>query len=50
VLVRDWYEIRRVALSADGRCLHCGAWVPGVFEGPVGDWGARRVPVRLGRA
>jgi pyruvate formate lyase activating enzyme len=47
VVVRDWYEIRRYALTDDGHCASCGAVVAGVFDGPVGTWGARRRPVRL---
>jgi pyruvate formate lyase activating enzyme len=47
VIGRDWYRLTRWALSDDGRCLHCGARCPGVFDGPPGDWGARRRPVRL---
>ena len=35
------------ALNAEGRCLHCGARCPGVFEAVPGHWGARRLPVRL---
>jgi pyruvate formate lyase activating enzyme len=44
---RDWYEIGTYALTDDGHCQRCGALVPGVYDGPVGSWGARRVPVRL---
>ncbi|MGH3681242.1 MAG: AmmeMemoRadiSam system radical SAM enzyme [Natronosporangium sp.] len=47
VVVRDWYEIRRYALTDRGACLHCGAQVPGEYDGPVGGWGSRRLPVRL---
>jgi pyruvate formate lyase activating enzyme len=47
VVVRDWYVIEDYALSADGNCVHCGASVPGVYAGPVGQWGSRRLPVRL---
>jgi pyruvate formate lyase activating enzyme len=47
VIVRDWYVIERYRLSDDGRCIHCGASLPGRFDGPVGTWGSRRLPVRL---
>jgi pyruvate formate lyase activating enzyme len=47
VVVRDWYEMLRYDLSASGTCVHCGYQVPGVYEGPVGDWGNKRRPVRL---
>jgi pyruvate formate lyase activating enzyme len=47
VVVRDWYVIRRYRLTDDGRCARCGTRLPGVYDGPVGDWGSRRMPVRL---
>jgi pyruvate formate lyase activating enzyme len=47
VVVRDWYELRRYDLTAGGACVHCGAQLPGVFDGPAGGWGPRRLPVRL---
>jgi pyruvate formate lyase activating enzyme len=47
VVTRDWYVIEAWRLTGDGRCRSCGTAVPGVFDGPPGEWGARRVPVRL---
>jgi pyruvate formate lyase activating enzyme len=47
VVERDWYTIRRYRLSDDGRCTSCGTQVAGVFDGPAGTWGARRLAVRL---
>jgi pyruvate formate lyase activating enzyme len=47
VVVRDWYEIVRYQLTGGGLCGACGAPVPGVYDGPVGRWGSRRLPVRL---
>ena len=44
---RDWYTLTHWHLSDDGHCLSCGTQCAGVFEGPPGDWGARRQPVRL---
>jgi pyruvate formate lyase activating enzyme len=44
---RDWYEITAWNLSDDGHCRSCGTRCAGVFEGPQGGWGSRRVPVRL---
>jgi pyruvate formate lyase activating enzyme len=49
VVVRDWYEIIRYRITDRGECGGCGAPVPGVYDGPAGDWGSRRMPVRLGR-
>jgi pyruvate formate lyase activating enzyme len=48
VVRRDWYVLLRYDLSDTGRCLHCGHQLPGVYDGPAGDWGNRRQPVRLG--
>ncbi|HEY4629734.1 MAG TPA: AmmeMemoRadiSam system radical SAM enzyme, partial [Blastococcus sp.] len=50
VVERDWYVINRYRLTDDGRCLSCGAPVPGRYDGPAGRWGARRLPVSLARA
>ncbi len=47
VIVRDWYAILAYELDARGRCRRCGAAVPGRFGAAVGDWGPRRMPVRL---
>ncbi len=44
---RDWYRLTRWNLTDDGRCTTCGAACPGRFDGPPGDWGAKRMPVRL---
>ncbi len=46
---RDWYELGKWNLE-DGRCRSCGYEIAGVFEEQCGDWGARRVPVRMGTA
>jgi len=47
VIVRDWYVINRYDLTDEGSCRSCGTSVPGVYDGPAGRWGARRVPVSL---
>jgi pyruvate formate lyase activating enzyme len=47
VVERDWYDIRAYRLADDGRCTRCGTALPGRFDGPVGAWGARRMPVRI---
>jgi pyruvate formate lyase activating enzyme len=44
---RDWYELSEWNLTDDGHCTHCGVRCAGVFDGPPGDWGARRQPVSL---
>jgi pyruvate formate lyase activating enzyme len=47
VIERDWYRLGRYRLSDDGHCETCGTRIAGVFDGPPGDWGPRRRPVRL---
>jgi pyruvate formate lyase activating enzyme len=44
---RDWYELSAWTLTDDGRCRACGTRCAGMFAGPPGRWGARRLPVRL---
>lgn len=44
---RDWYVLSDWNLSDDGHCKKCGTQCAGVFSGPPGDWGSRRLPVRL---
>ncbi len=45
---RDWYRLSTWNLTADGHCSACGAACAGVFDGPPGDWGRKRMPVRIG--
>ncbi len=48
LIVRDWHEIERYALTPDGRCPHCENVVAGRFERFDGHTlGRRRIPVRL---
>ena len=44
---RDWYVLSDWNLTNDGHCTGCGTQCAGVFDGPPGEWGARRMPVRL---
>jgi len=44
---RDGYVLTAWNLTYDGRCRACGTPCAGVFDGPPGDWGPRRQPVRL---
>ncbi len=46
VIERDWYVLGRWRLKGN-RCEVCGAVIPGVFEDRPGDFGARRIPVRI---
>ncbi len=50
VIGRDWYRLTKWNLTMDGErgtCGSCGTAIAGVFEGRPGDWGPRRLPVRL---
>jgi len=47
VIERDWYRLDEWRLDASGACLKCGTQIPGMFDGAPGQWGARRLPVRL---
>src|SRR6266540_4611853 len=44
---RDWYDLTAWNLTADGRCVGCGASCAGVFDSGHGNWGARRQAVRV---
>ena len=44
---RDWYVITAWNLTDTGACRACGSACTPVFDGAPGDWGARRLPVRL---
>jgi pyruvate formate lyase activating enzyme len=44
---RDWYVLSGWNLTDDGHCQKCNVLCAGVFDGPAGDWGAKRMPVRL---
>jgi pyruvate formate lyase activating enzyme len=44
---RDWYDLTAWNLTADGRCVGCGASCAGVFDSGHGHWGARRQAVRV---
>ncbi|MBN9105333.1 MAG: AmmeMemoRadiSam system radical SAM enzyme [Propionibacteriaceae bacterium] len=47
LVVRDWYRILDYALTADGSCPRCGLAVPGRFDATAGDFGSRRIPLRI---
>ena len=48
VIGRDWYEITGWNLTPEGNCRDCGASCAGIFDGPPGDWGRKRMPLSLG--
>lgn len=47
LIARDWYELSDWNLDDSGHCLSCGAACAGRFQGRHGQWGRRRLPVRL---
>ena len=47
VIERDWYELGEWRLDEHGRCDACGTEVAGRFDAHPGDFGARRIPLRL---
>ena len=46
VIERDWYQLGRYNLVRNW-CAFCGAVIPGVFDAGPGDWGRKRVPIRI---
>ena len=47
VIERDWFQLGNWKLTETGACQKCERQIPGVFAGAPGDWGARRLGVRL---
>ncbi|MBZ0145487.1 MAG: AmmeMemoRadiSam system radical SAM enzyme [Rhodocyclaceae bacterium] len=47
VIVRDWHQILAYDLTEEGHCEHCGAPVAGRFGQFTGQFGRRRIPVRV---
>ncbi len=47
LIERDWYDLKVYRLTDDGHCPTCGAACAGLFDGRAGQWGRRRLPVRL---
>ncbi len=44
---RDWYQLSEWNLDAEGKCRNCGTPCAGVFEERPGDWGPKRVAVKM---
>lgn len=49
LIERDRYTLLRYRITSDGRCPDCSRPVPGRFDAAPGDFGPRRIPIRLGR-
>jgi len=46
VIKRDWYELLEYGLKGD-RCSKCYSSIPGHFDSNPGNWGRKRIPVRI---
>lgn len=44
---RDWYVMTAWNMTEDGRCGACGTRCSGMFDARPGNWGARRVMLRM---
>lgn len=49
VIARSGYQIRRWELNEAGQCRFCAQPIAGRFESTPGQWGSRRLPIRIGR-
>jgi pyruvate formate lyase activating enzyme len=47
LIERDWHAVGRYALDATGACPHCGTALAGRFGAAAGDFGRRRIPIRV---
>jgi pyruvate formate lyase activating enzyme len=47
VIERDWYELSAWRLDEHGACGKCGTSIAGRFDARPGNFGSRRIPVRL---
>lgn len=46
LIERNRYQLGVYQIK-DGRCAGCGQTIPGVFEASPGQWGPKRVPIRV---
>ena len=47
VIGRDWYALSDWGLDDLGACVTCGTALAGRLDGPPGDWGRKRQPLRM---
>jgi pyruvate formate lyase activating enzyme len=47
IIVRDWHQILAYDLTEEGHCEHCGIPIAGRFGKFEGQFGRRRIPVRV---
>lgn len=50
LIERDWYEINAYRLTANGRCAQCDTAIAGRFDHAAGNFGRRRIPLRIAEA
>jgi len=48
LIERDWYQLLQYRLEPDGTCPNCGDALAGRFAERPGNFGRRRLPVRVG--
>ncbi|HEX7380332.1 MAG TPA: AmmeMemoRadiSam system radical SAM enzyme [Pirellulales bacterium] len=46
LIERDWYDLGRYQLAGN-RCRKCGCPIAGHFDAVPGNWGRKRLPVRI---
>ena len=44
---RNWYELSDWNLNETGHCKYCRTKCKGIFENIHGDWGSKRLPVKI---
>ena len=49
LIERDWYQLGDWQLDDKGCCNYCGTALSGILEQCAGDWGRRRMVVRMTR-
>jgi pyruvate formate lyase activating enzyme len=49
LIERDWYQLGQWHLDQNGNCGKCGTAIPGHFDITADNFGARRIPVRIGQ-
>lgn len=47
LIKRDWYQLLEWHLDVNANCLQCGTRLAGQFDTLPGNWGPKRVPIRI---
>ena len=47
LIERDWHQLGHWGLDLKRGCRQCGETLPGHFDSAPGQFGARRIPVRI---